>query len=130
MESDWKAPDEVGVDIIIKGGTVFDPVSDDNTENIEGELNGDELPAGCVAGGFGGPDRGDGVQDAGSDTVQDTGAKHPLGVLGRALESGSSDSPNGGYGDGLNTTISIAKPASEESAEEGAGKIVHRNLYR
>ena len=85
---------------MIEGSSILDPVSDDDAENVEGEFDGDELAAGCVASGFGRPDWGDGVQDTGPDTVQDTSAKHPVGVLGGALKGGADDSPNGGYGNG------------------------------
>ena len=85
LESDWKAPDEGGINLPIEGGAVFNPVSDDDAENVEGEFDRDELTAGCVTGGFSGPDGGDSVQDAGSDTVEGTGAEHPIGVLGRTF---------------------------------------------
>ena len=81
-----------------------------------------------MAGGFRGPDWSDGVQDTSSDAVQDTRAKHPFGILGGALEGGADDSPQGGYGNGQNTTISITEPTPQESAEEGAGKIIHSDL--
>ena len=128
LESNGEAPDEGGVFIAIEGCSIFDPVRDNDAEDVESEFDGDELTAGRVAGGFGGPDGGDGVQDAGSDTIEDTGAKHPVGVLGGALEGGADYSPDGGYGDGLDTTVSIAEPASEKGAEEGAGKIVDGDL--
>ena len=113
---------------MVKRGAVFDPVSDDDTENVEGEFNRNELSAGCVAGGLRGPDRSDGVQDASSNAVQDTGAKHPVGVLGGALEGGADDSPYGGDGNGLDTTISITEPPSQEGAEECAGEVVDCDL--
>ena len=128
LESDWEAPDEGRIDLTVKGGAVFDPVSDDDAENVQGEFDGDELAAGCVAGGFGRPDGSDGVQNARPDPVEDTGAKHPLGVLGGALEGGADDSPQGSHGDRLNPTISITEPASQEGAEKGARKVVHCDL--
>ena len=81
-----------------------------------------------MTGGFSSPDRSDGVQGSCSDTVESTGAKHPFGVLGGALKSSADDRPQGGHGDGLDTTISIAEPASKEGPEEGAGKVVHCDL--
>ena len=112
LESDWEAPDEGGIHIMVERGSILDPVSDDDAENVEGEFDGDELAAGCVASGFGGPDRGYGVQDTSSNTVQDTSAKHPLGVLGGALKGGADDGPDGGYGNGQDTTVPIAEPTS------------------
>ena len=100
LESDWEAPDERGIHIMIERGSILDPVSDDDAENVKSEFDGDKLAAGCVAGGFGGPDRGYGVEDTGSNTVQDTSAKHPLSILGGALEGSTDDSPDGGYGNG------------------------------
>lgn len=61
LESDWEAPDEGGVDFPVEGGAVFDPVSDHHTKNVESKFDRHELAAGRVAGGFGGPDGGDGV---------------------------------------------------------------------
>ena len=109
-------------------GAVFDPVRHDDAENVEGEFDGDELAARGVASGFGGPDGGDGVEDAGADAVEGTGAEHPFGVLGGALKSGTDDGPQGGYGDGLDSTIAVTKPASKEGAKESSGKVVHGNL--
>ena len=112
LESDWEAPNEGGIHVMVERSSILDPVSDDDAENVEGEFNGDELAAGCVASGLGGPDGGYGVQNTGSNTVQDTSAKHPVGVLGGALKGGADDSPDGGYGNGQDTTVSIAEPTS------------------
>ena len=81
-----------------------------------------------MAGGFSGPDRGDGIQNSSSDTIECPSAKHPFSVLGGALEGSADDRPQGGHGNGLDSTISIAEPASEEGPEEGAGEIVHCDL--
>ena len=113
---------------MVERSSIFDPVSDDDAENVEGEFNGDELAAGCVASGFGGPDRSYGVQNTSSNTVQDTSAKHPLGVLGGALKGGADDSPDRGYGNVEDTNLSIRETTSQERAEEGAGEIVDCDL--
>ena len=81
-----------------------------------------------MTGGFSSPDRGDGVQDASSDAIEGTGAEHPFSVLSGALEGSADDRPQGGHGNGIDTTISIAKPASEEGPEERAGEVVHCDL--
>ncbi len=128
LEGNWEAPDEGRVFVTVEGGAVFDPVSDDDAKNVEGEFDRDELAAGCVTGCFGGPDWGDGVENTGSDAVEGTGAEHPLGVLGGALERGADNSPQSGYSYGLYTTVSITKPTSEECTEEGAGEVVHCDL--
>lgn len=93
LESNGEAPDEGGYFLPVERGAVFNPVSDDDTENVESEFDRDELTARCVAGGFGGPDRGDGIKNAGPDTVEGPGAEHPFSVLGGALESGTNDGP-------------------------------------
>lgn len=54
------------------GGLQFEPVCYDDTEDVEGELNGDELSTAGVLGGLSCPDGDDGVQDTGSDTVNQT----------------------------------------------------------
>lgn len=61
LEGDREAPDEGGIYLTVEGGAVFDPVRDNDAENVEREFDRDELAAGCVAGGFGGPYGGDGV---------------------------------------------------------------------
>ena len=44
------------------------------------------------------------------------------------MEGGADDSPYGSYGDGLDTTVSIAEPASKKGTEESARKVVHCDL--
>lgn len=39
-------------------------------------------------------------------------AKHPICILSRTLESSTDDSPNTGEGDGLDTSVFVAKPAA------------------
>ena len=39
LESDWEAPNEGGIYLAIEGGAIFDPVSDDDAKNVEGELD-------------------------------------------------------------------------------------------
>ena len=93
LEGDGEAPDEGGIYLTVEGGSVFNPVRDNDAENVEREFDRNELAAGRVAGGFRGPDGSDGIQDAGSDPVEGAGAEHPFGVLGRTLESGADDGP-------------------------------------
>ena len=45
----------------MKGGLQFEPISYDNTENIESKLNGDELATACVLSSLSCPDRDNGV---------------------------------------------------------------------
>ena len=65
--------------------SLFNPVCCHHTKDVQGELNGDELTTRCVTGSLGGPDRCDCVQDTCANTVQSTGAEHPVGILSRAL---------------------------------------------
>ena len=51
---------------------LFEPVGHNDTEDVEGELDGDELASGSVFRRFGCPDGDDGVQDAGTPTVDET----------------------------------------------------------
>ena len=75
---------------------LFDPVCSHNTENVEREFNGDKLSSRSVGGSLGGPNGCDGIQNTRADTVQDTGAEHPVGILSRTLQGCADDGPNGG----------------------------------
>jgi len=52
---------------------LFNPVSDDNAENVECEFDGNELTSRGVIGCFGRPYRRNSVQDTSADAIQDTG---------------------------------------------------------
>lgn len=51
----------------------LEPVGQNDTENVQGEFNRDELSAGRVFGGLGGPDGHNRIQDPRSDSVDETG---------------------------------------------------------
>lgn len=51
---------------------LFNPIRDDNTEDVEGEFDGHELTSRCMASCFGRPDRSDGVQDASANAIENT----------------------------------------------------------
>ena len=55
-----------------------------------------------------------------------TQLQHQRGKI--RTESGTDDSPYGGYGDGLDTSVSVAEPSAQEGAEESAGKIIDCDL--
>lgn len=55
-----------------KGYEQFKPVGDYNAKDVQGEFNRNELPSGCMFCGFSCPNRDDGVQDAGANTVYKT----------------------------------------------------------
>lgn len=48
----------------------FEPVSNDDTENVKSKFECDKLAARCVGSSLCGPNRCDGVQDARSNTIQ------------------------------------------------------------
>ena len=53
--------------------SLFYPVCNDDTKDIECKFNRDELAARSVLGGFGCPDWGDCVQNSSADTIEDAG---------------------------------------------------------
>ena len=81
-----------------------------------------------MTGGLGSPDGCNGVQDACAHAIEDTGAEHPVGVLGRALQCGANDSPHGGQCDGIDSSELVTKPATDERTDESAGEIIDRDL--
>ncbi len=128
LEGDGEAPDEGGLGVVVLGGAKLEPVGDDDTEDVEGELKGDKLAARGVGGGLGGPDGGDGVEDTGADAVEDAGAEHPVCVHGGRLQRGGEDAPDAGHADGADAAVAVAEPATEEASDEGSGEIVDGDL--
>lgn len=57
----------------MNGCLQFEPVCYDDTEDVEGELDGDELATARVLSSLSCPDWHNGVQDTGSNTVNQTG---------------------------------------------------------
>lgn len=114
-----------------KGGlrdVQFQPVGDDDAKDVEGKLECDKLAARGVGGRLGGPDGGDGVEDAGADAVEDARAEHPVCVLRGGLQGGGEDAPDAGEADGGDAAVAVAHPAAEEAAGEGAGEVVDCDL--
>lgn len=64
---------------------LFNPVRDDDTEDVEREFDCHKLSARRVGCCFGGPDWGNGVQDPGPNTIENASAKHPICILRGAL---------------------------------------------
>lgn len=98
---------------------LFDPVSDDNAENIQCKLDGDELTSGCMLSCFGGPNWNDGVENAGTPAVDETSADHPGGVHSSGLKRSADDSPSSSKSDRLDTAIAITEGTTDETAHEG-----------
>ena len=72
LEADGESPGESCLSAFVEVAAVFDPVSDDNTEDVQCEFNGDELTAGSMLGSFGGPDGNDSVKDTSAPSVDQT----------------------------------------------------------
>ena len=62
--------------IVIRGGqrihSLFEPVCNHDTEDVESKFNGDELTTRRMLGSLGGPYRYDGVEDTGTPSVDQT----------------------------------------------------------
>ena len=98
--------------------SLFDPISNYDTKNVESELNGDELSTRRVFGSLGGPDRDDGIQHSCTPSIDKTSADHPHVVLSRSLKCGSDDSPTSSETNCLDTAVTITKPTTDETAHE------------
>jgi len=130
-----------------EGNVLFQPVSHDNTKDVEGELDGNELTTRLVLRGLGRPDGNNGVQDTGAPSVDQTCWKdvqsayhrslpaqdekrtenHPDVILSGGLETCAENSPGSAKGNRLDPTIAIAKPSTNETADEGT-EVVDRDL--
>ena len=59
------------------------------------------------------------VQPAGSDAVEEARADHPVGVLGRALETRAEHCPPGTEANRLDAANLVADPSTEETPDQG-----------
>lgn len=105
---------------------LFDPVSNDDTKDVQGKFNGDELSAGFVLGGFGGPNRNNGVEHSCSPSIDETGANHPSVVLSRSLKSCTKYGPSSSKSNGLDTAVTVTKPTTDETADQST-EVIDRN---
>jgi hypothetical protein len=103
---------------MLEQNSLFNPIGDDYTEDVQSEFNGDKLSAGRVLSRFGGPDRDDGVQYTSTPTVDETSANHPGVILSRSLKRSTNDGPPSSQSDRLDTTISITERTADETAHE------------
>ena len=76
---------------------------------------------------LGSPDWNNGVEDAGTEAVDQTSADHPIGILSRALQRGTNDSPASTKRDCLYTAKLITEPTTNETADQSTD-IVDRDL--
>ena len=97
---------------------LFNPICNDNTKDVEGKLDCDELSTGFMFSRLSSPDRNDSVKHSCTPTIDETGTDHPDVILSRSLQGSSDDSPASSETDGLNTTISITKPTTNETTHE------------
>ena len=98
--------------------SLFDPIGNYDTKDIECEFDGDELATGRVLGSLGGPDRNDGVQHSCTPSIDQASADHPGVILSGSLECGSDDGPTSSETDCLDAAITITKPTTDETADE------------
>lgn len=105
---------------------LFDPVSNDDTKDVQREFDSDELSTGFVLGSLGSPDWNNSVEHSCTPSVDETGANHPSVVLSRCLESSTDDSPASSESDGLDTAITVTEPTTNETADEST-EIVDGN---
>ena len=105
---------------------LFNPVSDDDTKDVQSKLNGHELTTRGMFGSLSSPDRNDGVQHAGAPSVDETSADHPGVVLSRGLKSCTDDCPSSANPDCLDTAITVTKGTTNKTSHEGT-KIVNGN---
>ena len=77
--------------------------------------------------GFSGPDWNDGVEDTRSATVDETGEDHPGRILSSGLEGCSEDTPDGAKSNGLDTSVLVTSPSSDETADKST-EIVNGDL--
>lgn len=116
---------------------LFDPIGNYNTKDIESEFDSDKLSSRSMTGSLRCPHWCYRIQNAGPDTIQYTSceylvkevmeqgltrrtAKHPIGILGGTLKSGTSNCPYRGNGYGQDTPISVTEPSSKECAKQSA----------
>lgn len=125
----------------------FHPVCDDDTEDVESELDGNELSAGGMFGRFSCPDRNNSIQDTGTDAVDKTSytnlpsarcfngnlhgtaqltTDHPGSILGTALQTSAKNGPNASNSNGSSSTNPITNPSTMESAYQGS-QVINRN---
>lgn len=123
LECNWESPYEGRLASHIKRAAIFKPICNHDTEDVQGELDGNELTSRCMIGGFGSPDRNDGVQYTSSPAVDKTGANHPVRVHSGGLKRGAENGPGGTKRDCLDTSILVTEPATNQTANKGSDVI-------
>lgn len=106
---------------------LFKPVGDHDTEDVQGEFNGDELPTGFVFSSLSSPDRHNRVKDTSTPAVDETSEDHPGGVHSRGLKTSTEDSPSSTKRNGLYAAVFVTEPTTNETADQGTD-VVDRDL--
>lgn len=113
------------------GDIQFQPVCEDDTKDVESELDGNELSTRGVVRDFCSPDGDDGVQDTRTDTIYKTRCKssaslhltiiqrlhtanHPLMIHSRTLQRSTQNRPPTTNSNGLNPSNPITNPATQQ----------------
>ena len=98
--------------------SLFDPIGNDYTKDVERKFDGNELSPGCVLSSLGGPDWNNGVEHSCTPSIDETSADHPDMVLSRGLESRSDDGPTSSETYGLDTAITVPEPTTNETTHK------------
>jgi len=99
--------------------SLLHPVGYDDTEDVEGEFDSDELSSRGVFCRFGRPDRDDSVEYSRAPTIDESSADHPSVILSAALEARSDDTPSRTQGDRPDPPDPLTDPSADESADQG-----------
>lgn len=106
--------------------SLFDPVSNNDTKDVQRKFDGDELSTGFMLGSLGGPDWNNSVENSCTPPIDKTGADHPSVVLSRSLKSSTENGPASSESNCLDTAITITEPPTNETAHEST-EIVDGN---
>ena len=138
LEADGESPGEGCGAALVEVAAIFDPVSDDNTEDVQCEFDGNELTARSMLRSFGGPDRNDSVKNTSAPSIDQASfymsaiscigdhkltEDHPGSVHSGGLKASANDAPDGAQSDGLDTSVLVSEPATGQAAHEGANVI-------
>ena len=85
LESERKPPAEAACPITHEADAILEPVSGDQADVVEGELERDEEAADILVRRFGGPDGEDPIEDSGAHSGDDPCTEDPGGVHGARL---------------------------------------------
>lgn len=114
-ESQGESPSED--DSGIRSDPEVDPVSDDDTDIVGDEDDGEVDPTAVSLGQFGNPRTSDGVDETNSDPGDDTSADEHVGVLGCRHENTAENTKQRSKPDALLPPVLVTEPSSEEASK-------------